>query len=312
MAGKIAEMELNNIAIAILAIVFIIGCVVMGIAIGKEADRAAKRDTCTKSLQMSAIKLEGLADKFGNPVDIRCSTDYENYGTQDDQEIKKIIADKMVECWDQYGQGKSELFDTKDNNYCVVCSRLSFDKKTELENFTSFLDHNIAPYKKMTYLEYLSGVSVQNFDESGYENSKIENLDRVPIKEPMAVMFTMDKNANPGAWTGVEDTKLVSTGTGIAIGTGIGVGATIIGTVLITAGTVSCPFSVGAGCIVAIVGATIIGGGVAGGTIGYIAGASRTADWDAKVMVWPYDKLNELDCTYMEAQSGHLEIKQVG
>ena len=315
--GRRAEMELKIIVAAILVIVFIIGCVMMTIAIGKLADERARKDTCTKSLQMSAIKLEGLADKFGNPVDIRCYTEYENYRTQDEQEIKRIIADKMVECWDQFGQGKTEIFNTKDNNYCVVCSRLTFDKKTELQGFTSFLNNNIAPYKKMSYLEYLSGVSMVDYEASGYENSEVSGTDKLPIDEPLAVMFTMGKNANPDAWKGVENTKAITSGTGIAIGAGAG-----ILTGLVIGGLIACPETLGIGCLVAgvlesgiliagiITGTTIVGG-AAGGTIGYAAGASRTADWDAKVMLWPYDKINELQCTYIEGQSGHLEIKQI-
>jgi hypothetical protein len=314
---KRAEMELRIIVGVILVIVFIIGSIMMATAIGKWIYEDTPRQTCKDSLKLSAIKLEGLNDKFGNPVDIKCYTDYENYRTQDNQEIKKIIANKMVECWDLYGNGQMEIFDTEDNNYCVVCSRLTFDKKTELQGFTSYLNNNIAPYKKMSYLEYLAGVSMANFEESGYENSEVASQDTLPINESMAVMFTMGKNANPDAWRGVEDTKIFTTGTGVAIGTGVG-----ILTGLVVAGLIACPETIGIGCLVSgvaysglllvgVITGTTIAGGVAGGTVGYAAGASRTADWNAQIMLWPYDKIGELNCTSMEGKSGHLEIRQI-
>jgi hypothetical protein len=59
-----------------------------------------------------------------------------------------------------YLQGKKEIFDTEDNNYCVVCSRLEFEKKTEISGFTEYLNSRNAPLKDETYLEYLSGVHI--------------------------------------------------------------------------------------------------------------------------------------------------------
>lgn len=302
MKSKKADLELKNMVTPILVIALIILSTILAFAIGKASNERAKRDTCTQSLKMSAIKLQGLADEFGNPVDIKCYTEYENYKTDDEQEIKKIIADKMVECWDQYGKGELEIFDTKDANYCVVCSRLTFENEAEISGFTSFLNNNIAPMKKMSYLEYLSGVSVRDYDTSGYEGSELNEFDNIPINESLAVMFTMGKNANPDAWKGIEQTNVVTAAEGAALGT-------ILGAV-IWFGLVSCPESAGIGCAVAGV-ATIIASATGVGVVGYSAGASRTADWDARVIVWPYDKLNELNCNYIEGQTGHLEIKQM-
>ncbi len=294
--GNKAELELKIVVGAILSIAFIIGSVIMGIAIGKLADESAKKAACKDSLKLSAIKLEGLADTFGNPVDIKCYTEYLEYSETDEMKIKKIIADKMVECWDIYGRGKMELFETEDNNYCVVCSRLSFKEATELEGFTLFLNNNIAPLKKMSYLEYLAEVDISSYEDSGFEESEFIGYDVLPVHEPLAVMFTMGKNANPDSWWGLEGTKLTTTGGGTAIGTAAGI---VGAAVAIVAGvSISLPLVV----------AAVVVGGAGGGTLGYFAGASRTADWNANVAVWPYDRIGELDCTYIEGKSGSLEI----
>jgi hypothetical protein len=146
-------------------------------------------------------------------------------------------------------------------------------------------------------------------EESG-NSSGFDAIDSLSTKEPLAVMFTMSKNANPTAALGVEGTKVISTTSGAGIGAGAGILSSII-----IAGIVACPETAGAGCVVAGVLSTVAGytvaGGIAGAGIGYAVGSSRTADWDAKIVVWPYDRLGELDCTYLEAESAPLQVKEM-
>jgi hypothetical protein len=283
--------------VAVILVIFLIICgLVLSRSLIKETDAVGRRDICKKSIEFNGVKLNGLADQFGNPVDLKCETEYINFKEQDDEAIQKEVADQMVDCWDLYGRGQLELFDTKDNTYCVVCSRLSFTKKTEIPHFSVFLNTNIAPYKQETYMEYFTGLKVDNFQQTVYENSDLSGYDNLSTKEPLAVMFVMGKDAYPGGLAG--GTQLVTTPTGLAVGSAAGV---VVGAILVVAGVVACP-----------VGCFLVAGAIAatGGGIGYLVGSDRSADWDARVMLWPYDKLNELPCTSLESSTGHLQVRQ--
>jgi hypothetical protein len=41
-----------------------------------------------------------------------------------------------------------------------------------------------------------------------------------------------------------------------------------------------------------------------------MVGSDRSADWDTSIVLWPYDKISEMPCTYMEGKTGKLEIVQ--
>ena len=72
-----------------------------------------------------------LSERSGN----RCKTEY--LTVPKDIELK-TMADKMAGCWDQYLEGRAELFDTSDNIYCAVCSVMEFEEKNkEINNFVS-------------------------------------------------------------------------------------------------------------------------------------------------------------------------------
>jgi hypothetical protein len=308
--GNRGEIEQRALVTIVIIAVFLIIALFVVKMMMDQADVTAKRDTCRKSIQLNGIKLNGLVDEFGNPADIKCSTEYLNFKSQDDTRLKKEIADKMVECWDTYGKGDLELFNTKDNSYCVVCSRLTFDKKTELPEFSNYLNSNLAPLKKRSYMEYLSGVRIENYEKSVYDNTDLNKFDTISTKEPLAVMFVMGKEAFPGGK--VEGTKLTTTPEGFAIGSAAGVTTGITLGVLLVAGAISCPVTGGAGCALSVAVIATITGGAAGAGIGYMIGSDRSADWDARIVLWPYDKLDEMQCTYMEGKTGELEIKEVG
>lgn len=103
------------------------------------------------------------------------------------EDIEKIIADNMAECWSMMGEGKISLF----NQYfattygggkvyasCVICARIAFDRslldsdlwKKESKKFDilDYMANNKLPNQDKTYLEYLTngGKIVINNEEN--------------------------------------------------------------------------------------------------------------------------------------------------
>lgn len=276
------------IGIAVLATIILIIVLVFSKNVMDSAEQVGRVETCKRSVEFASIKLNSelgdLTNIYGNKVDLECSTEYINYNLEEPEAAKEIIADKMVECWDMYGRGEKEIFDTKDNTFCVVCSRLTFSEEFEMNDFPLFLKENVAPFKGgKTYEEYLIKTDEINYEavelNPGMEETMI-------IDYPVAIMFIMDKDAYPGS--PVEAGKIMSTP--------IGIGAGIIG------GLALCVTGVGCGPGIFILATAV------GGTGGYLLGSDTSAEWDAKILMWDYEKLNELDCTYMESKSTPIKI----
>ena len=65
----------------------------------------------------------------------------------------ETIAKKMSLCWNEYLEGKEELFDTKSANYCAFCSVLEFDDKNKkLNELSKYLDNNKELSSGKTYM----------------------------------------------------------------------------------------------------------------------------------------------------------------
>ena len=259
----------------------------------------ANKEICKSSIQMSSNKLkeeiEGLFDPYGNAAQIECSTEYINYDEDDPEVVKRIIANKMYDCWDMYLEGEKELFETKDGAYCAVCSRLTFEEDVKINQFMLFLRETKIPTREDTYWEYFYGTDIESFETDHYLNSEFESYDRFTTSDPLAVIFFMDKDAYPGAWKWVYQTKKVETlkmgGAGIAAGTVVGL--------------VTC------GLTAPVCGATfvILGLGAGAGS-GYMIGADKSAEYNAYVYLGDYDNLNSLGCTRLEAKSTPLQVMQ--
>ena len=122
------------------------------------------------------LKIDSFAiqERSGN----KCETEY--LKVPEDQELS-FIARKLAGCWDMYLEGKERLFDTEDNNYCAMCSVLTFEDTAELKGLTSYLMDTVAPGtggKK--YYEYLNRVIVKKENMEEVEIEKEEKQDIVP------------------------------------------------------------------------------------------------------------------------------------
>jgi len=324
-----------KLAVIIVAVVVILILLVLYAGFRDSGISAVDKEACRQSIRLNAYtKLRTrtgtdlgtyIVDRYGNRVDLQCSTEYLKVTTSDPDRMKKQIADTMVDCWQMYGEGNLEVFDTRDGNYCAVCARLEFEEGEQLAGFTRFLMDSQAPQQDKTYLQYFqaagqrcdaSAMAPAQFKES-YENSQLTDMDTLDTSEPLAVMFVLTKNAYPdGVFeTGKLEAAMTAAGPAALVG---GVAGVIAGIALCSSG-IGCV--AGGPLILTIIsGATLsAGAGATGGIVlggaaaatGYALGAACTADYDAYVMLWPYENLSALNCTYLESEATPLAVRYI-
>ncbi|MBI4452416.1 hypothetical protein HY637_03230 [Candidatus Woesearchaeota archaeon] len=256
------------------------------------------------NLESAKLKLKApLPKPFSNEVlderkGNRCKTEYVTVAESKELEI---ISKKMAQCWDMYLEGKERIFETEDNNYCAVCSVLEFEDKKQLTGLTDYLIRQPAQNQQgKTYFQYLTRVKFDKDVQTELENPQLKDLDRLDTSRPLAVIFTMEKNAYPGSWTGYSSLR---TGTISGLAGGVVSGLFVVGV-----GTCS-GLTLGL-CGGLIILTTTLGAGQFG-TMGYAIGSTYNPDTDTKVVLWPYNNqdLQKLDCTMLEGKDS-LEIKK--
>ncbi len=231
-----------------------------------------------------------LTERQGN----KCKTDYINVPKGKELEV---TAKKMANCWDMYLEGKEELFDTVTNNYCAICSVLTFDQKTQVNGLTNYLIEQRALGKSKSYHEYLTNTFVTNDIHQEIKNSNLDSLYKIDTTKPLAVIFTSAKTVNPGSLTGYSS---IASGT---VGSAIG----IIGGFVVLGGTAICSVTTFGICPAGI----LIIGSITGGKIGYMMGSSFNPNLDTKILLWTYTRedLSQLKCTMLEGKD-RLDIKK--
>ena len=245
------------------------------------------------------ISNQVITERKGN----KCKTEYIDISKGKELDM---IAKKMAACWDMYLEGKEDLFETEDANYCAFCSVLTFEDKKQLSGLTKYLidkeasDVTDVRQSRKKYYQYMTRIIVTKDFLQEVENSHLNDLHVIDTSKPLAVIFTTSKIVNPGSLTG--QSKLVSGVIGHAAGAVvslpvlIGVGACSIGTL-------------GTGIAICTAGAFAIS--LATGNIGYMMGSNYNPDRDTKILLWSYTKedLEQLKCTKLEGKD-RLDIKR--
>lgn len=101
--------------------------------------------------------------------------------------VKRVIANEMYDCWDQFGQGKLPFW-TGGERRCIICSEITFEsdwldvdgleafpeemaKKDIIPDFGGFLNtQKIAPNNPDTYSDFYPG----KFEEDFIVNTKVD------------------------------------------------------------------------------------------------------------------------------------------
>ncbi len=111
---------------------------------------------CTKSVR-DAVGIHILGEPFGKeivcPMLSQTIKDDSSVPKQEEK-IKRIIANEMVDAWDIYGRGELKLFNEEDT-FCAVYETFDFEKTKEpVRGFSKFLAEEYVPLQKVTYQKY--------------------------------------------------------------------------------------------------------------------------------------------------------------
>ena len=135
---------------------------------------------------------------------LRCPTSYMEISNENVSETKRIIAEEISKCWFSFGEGKWNLFETKQwdadvHNFCHICNVLEFEKSNPVSNVEEFLVKNklqnnmiktVSSLKKdITYLEYLWQV-----DDTGKESPVLSS--KIDTNQDYAIVYTYSKQTD--------------------------------------------------------------------------------------------------------------------
>ncbi len=237
------------------------------------------KETCKRSVEQYAkLKLPGI--DLTDINHIKCPTRSITINNDDGKKAKAGIAKAMYDCFDQFGAGELELFDTRRAsavNYCVVCSKISFtDKDKEVKGLAEYLATTAIQGKEITYYEFFKGgsateeettkVALGSGGSGGAGASKtFEDLSGVDASKPHAVLFTYAKST--GWWDKLSAGAIAGTA-GLVIG-----------------GAVAGFFTGGMGWVVT---AAAVTGGVSTG-VAVAKAPGLQSDWQAGILFLPYD-----------------------
>ncbi len=236
--------------------------------------------------------------------DLKCPTRYKTISTGDGEGIKKELADAMYDCWDQYLQGRYELF-TNENVYCAVCEVVDFkDRGQQLKRFNEFLFDNSHEGDKISYMDFLmrydSPKAKQYIDNPALYNKQDPRIDEeyIDTSTKKAIVFVYAKGKDPISnfrdWIGPGGST-VGAGLGMGVGAaGASAGASGVTTAIILE---SNPV----GWIVTGVGAIAIGAGSV-----FVLAADYNVGWVSFVVLKDYDaeQLKKTGCKTLPVSQG--------
>ncbi|MFH8110043.1 MAG: hypothetical protein QXE42_01230 [Candidatus Aenigmatarchaeota archaeon] len=128
----------------------------------------SEKEACKQSVIMRSEFFQKAAETVGAElVPLQCKTQLISIKTTDEEEIKRIIANAMYDCWDMLGEGKLDFTGTLllegPVMRCIICSKITFDDEVkkklagkEIEIY-DYLLTTIIPGKNITYAQYLLG-----------------------------------------------------------------------------------------------------------------------------------------------------------
>jgi len=274
---KAVTLGLKVIVVLIIAIAFVLIFFFWLKDVKKYGEDLGDYTICKNSnLENAKLKLkidnQVLDERIGN----RCKTEY--LTVPKDTELH-LISKKLAGCWDQYLEGKEELFASEDNTYCAICSVLKFeDKDKELDLLPYLMDNNVPNKRGLSYYTYLTRQVVTDETRKQLENKELKlKLSSIDPEKEWAVIFIEGKNVNPDSKIG-EISSMEAGAKG-------GVFGAIVGTVLLV-GVGLCSTVIGC-----TVGAVFIAAGAAG--TGYLLGSDSNPDLDSRVLLWPFQPADE-------------------
>jgi len=216
------------------------------------------------------------------------------------EQLKKTIADKLYDCNSMVGEGKLNFMPHTfwSQNYCLICSRISFDEGSKKIGNLGYQDlyeymAKTKAYDDTSYLEAIYGTkSLEDMNkilESSIDainkraGTKIESIDELSIDlskdNGYAIIVQLTPDSTWEQWT-----------------------ATIAGGALVAGGIIAAPLTLGGSLSISGVGFAVLAGGTTGGII-----YTKTFPGDGDYVytypsIIPYDKetLKSLKCSSFE------------
>ena len=169
MSNKAQFLINKKFVTAIMVVVLLVLLIVLYSRIGITSTDIADREKCRASVRAYAsINSMPGGGAMADESKIDCPTKYLTIQTDENKQVRRDVADLMVECWDNFGRGELDLFtspgvvDVSGEKFCVLCSVFEFeDGFTRLDALPSFLLVENSPImedgKKVTYYEFFFG-----------------------------------------------------------------------------------------------------------------------------------------------------------
>ncbi len=210
-----------------------------------------------------------------------------------EEEVFSTVAKEMATLWDNFGEGKLELFAPEDEVFCVLGSHITFDMKKEMRGFLPYIAEHA--YKKTSYLEYLTGIPPSAAQKTSLQASYLQQIDKIDTSKPLGIIFIYSKDAMM--------TKQEGTIYGMGIGSVVGIvagvatlfyfppaGISVIGITIIS------PLITGAAQMAGVTAVSAL----FGTATGYLFGYDKSAEWDARILAVPFtpEEIGRLPCTY--------------
>jgi len=285
----------NYLLSLILVVVFIFIMMLFLSEYSKKVDTGTQKEICKDSVLMHGATKLG---DYALDTDIKCPTQELKITSQDPEKIKYQMAKAMYDCWDQFAQGKLNLFGDEETIYCNICHLITFKHKNqEITGFQEYLATKAIPGKGgITYLDFIMNYETPNsagvipeMDESQQESF---NEGIIDTSKTYATIFAYAKGQDQ--MTKIKNHLSGSTTPGEI---GIAVGATAAGTVMVII-LASNPIGWGVAAVAIIVGTIVY---ATTQLITFFFSTDNVPEWASFIIFKEYDaeSLDSIGCEYI-------------
>ena len=262
----------NAIILGVISIIFIL--------VYYQTVRTTTEDLALNTQCKESVKLNALTryDEISADTSIKCPTIYKKVKATNQDAVFEVSARSLADTWNEFHEGRVQVFDTKKENFCVVRRVLEFSEQEQYKGFLDYLLQHNPPQIQKSYFSYLTNIEVEQGKRAFKDNTALYNSDTIDTKYPYAAIFTMSKATNIGKVSGA--------------GIGAIVGVIAAGTITyFSAGTLSWT-SIGIINMATVAGSTVSG---------FMLGNEYAADWNAGMLFIPYtnESLKSLNCTIL-------------
>ncbi len=292
-----SKAEKRNMVIVgfVLLIVIVIIMVLFMKSIGTTTDILAEKNKCKQSVYAAGIHIKDISFT----EEINCPTKYTTIADKEPKKINKKLADSMINCWDNFGQGKLQLFN-KENVFCSVCEIIDFKEKDQkIYGLTEYLFKTDIPSTNKKYADFLMGHATQESkkyveDPNIYEKLKNQfETSYIDTSNKYAVVFVYAFGKS--AIDNLKDAMGGRTKSSLIFGSAAAVGGGV------AAGLIICSAASFGVCAAAVgITAAVIGGVTA--AITYFSGDNP--EWVSFIQLVDYDEhsLGALGCQYLPVE----------